>query len=166
MFHLKLEPAMKPIGRYLPSVMATVGLGTALAAGTLLAQLDQPDTFDQHDIRVFKAAACTKDHQPVEALYYIAASRSDLATGKASPSSKLMKEEVDNNWRQIASRLTRDQVMEERYADTYHSVLSGMIPLLQQAVEQKSGVSISVSEVNSRPMDQAKDNDVPVCGSQ
>ena len=164
MFNLEPEPAMKPSGRYVASCVAAVGLGTALAAGTLLAQPDQPDTFDQDDIRVFKAAACTKDHRPVEALYYIAASRSDMARGKASPSSQLMKEEVDNNWRQIASRLTRDEVMEERYADTYHSVLSGMIPLLQQAVDQKSGVSISVSEVNSRPMDQAKDKDVPACG--
>jgi hypothetical protein len=89
-----------------------------------------------------------------------------MARGKASPSSQLMKEEVDHSWRQIASRLTGDQVMNERYADTYHAVLSEMIPRLQQAVEEKSGVSISVSEVNSRPMDQAKDKDVPACGPQ
>ena len=115
---------------------------------------------------MFKAAACTKDHSPVEALYYIAASRSDMAKGKSPPSSKLMKEEVDNNWRHIASRLTRDQVIDEHFADTYHSVLSETIPLLQQAVEKISGVSIHVSEVNSRPMDPVKDNDVPACGPQ
>ncbi|MGQ0810577.1 MAG: hypothetical protein ACT4OO_05055 [Nitrospiraceae bacterium] len=156
---------MKPITRF-ASFVAAVGLGTALAAESLLAQQDQQDTFNQHDIRVFKTAACTKDHRPVEALYYIAASRSDMATGKSSPSSKLMKEEVDDNWRQIASRLTRDQVMDEGFADTYHSVLSETIPLLQQAVEKNSGVSIYVSEVNSRPMDPAKDKDVPSCGPQ
>lgn len=135
-------------------------------AGTVLAQLDQQDTFKEHDIRVFRTAACTKDHQPVEALYYIAASRSDMARGKSSPSSKLMKEEIDHNWRQIASRLTRDQVIKERFAETYHSVLSELIPRLQQAVEEKSGVSILVSEVNSRPMEPAKDKDVPACGPQ
>ena len=75
-----------------------------------------------------------------------------------------MKEQVDNNWRHIASRLTREQVMDERFAETYHSVLSEAIPLLQRAVEETSGVSISVSEVNSRPMDPAKDKSVPVAG--
>ena len=113
MFHLELELAMKPIGTCMISFVATVGLGTALVAGTLLAQPDQPDTFDPDDIRVFKAAACTKDHRPIEALYYIVASRSDMVRGKPSPSSQLMKEEVDGNWRQIASQLTMDQVMEE-----------------------------------------------------
>jgi hypothetical protein len=157
---------MKRIGRHLPSCAAIAGLGITLAAGTLLAQPERPDTYDQHDIRVFKAAACTKDHRPVEALYYIAASRSDLATDKASPSSQLMRDEVDNNWRLIASRLTMDEAMEQRSADTYHALLSEMIPRLQQAVEEKSGVSISVSEVNSRPMDQAKDQDVPACSLQ
>lgn len=157
---------MKPIVRYVVSCIAAIGLVTALAVGTLPAQPDQHETFNQHDIRVFKATACTKDHSPVEALYYIAASRSDMAKGKTPPSSKLMKEEVDNNWRQIASRLTREQVMNERFADTYHSVLSETIPLLQQAVEKNSGVSISVSEVNSRPMDPAKDKDIPACGPQ
>ena len=155
---------MNAIGRYVVSCIAAIGLVTALAVGTLPAQPDQHETFNQHDIRVFKAAACTKDHSPVEALYYIAASRSDMAQGKTPPSSKLMKEEVDNNWRQIASRLTREQVMDERFADTYHLVLSETIPLLQQAVEKHSGVAISVSEVNSRPMDPAKDKDVPACG--
>ncbi len=164
MFHLELEPAMKSISRYLPCCVWAVGLGTLLTAGHLLAQPGQANTFNQQDTRVFKAAACTKDHRPVEALYYIVASRSDLANGKSSPSSQLMKEAVDGNWRQIASRLTMEQVMEERFADTYHALLNEMIPLLQQAVEEKSGVSISVSEVNSRPMDQAKDQDVPACG--
>ncbi len=157
---------MKLMGRYAVSCAAAVGLGTALLTGTLLAEMDQPDTFDHHDLRVFKSAACTKDLRPVEALCYIAASRSDLAKRTPSPSSDLMKEEVDNSWRQIASRLTKDQVMEERFAEIYHAVLSDMIPRLQQAVEEKSGVSISVSEVNSRPMDSAKDQDVTACGQQ
>ncbi|HZN45883.1 MAG TPA: hypothetical protein VFB56_11150 [Nitrospiraceae bacterium] len=160
----KLEAVMKSIGRYVASLVAVVGLGTAFAVGILPAQPDQQDTFNQHDIRVFKTTACTKDHKPVEALYYIAASRSDMARGKSSPSSKLMKEEIDNNWRHIASRLTNDQVMDERFADVYHSVLSETIPLLQRAVEETTGVSISVSEVNSRTMDPAKDKDVPACG--
>lgn len=164
MVHLELDLTMKPIARYVVSCIAAIGLVTALAAGTLPAQQEQHDTFNQHDIRVFKAAACTKDHRPIEALYYIAASRSDMAKGKTPPSSKLMKEEVDNNWRHIASRLTREQVMDERFADTYHSVLSEIIPLLQQAVEKNSGVSIYVSEVNSRPMDPAKDKDILACG--
>ena len=163
---VELEAVMKSIGRYVASLAAVVGLGTALAAGVLSAHPDQQDTFNQHDIRVFKATACTKDHSPVEALYYIAASRSDMARGKTSPSSKLMKEQVDNNWRHIASRLTRDQVMDERFADTYHAVLSETIPLLQRAVEETTGVSISVSEVNSRSMDPAKDKDVPACGPE
>ena len=157
---------MKLIGRYSAFCVAALGLGTTLSAGIVFAQSNQPDTFNQQDIRVFKAMACTKDHRPAEALYYIAASRSDMAAGKSSPSSQLMKTEVDNNWRTIASRLTLDQVMEERFADTYHALLSDMIPPLQKAVEEKSGVSISVSEVNSRPMNQAKDNDVPACGPQ
>lgn len=157
---------MKSIGRYGASCVAAVGLGSALAAGTLLAQPDQHDSFDQNDIRVFKSAACTKDNRPIEALYYIAASRSDMATVKSAPSAKLMKDEVDKNWRQIASRLTREQVMDERFSDTYHAVLSEHIPLLQQAVEDRSDVSISVSEVNSRPMDPAKDKDVPACNPQ
>jgi hypothetical protein len=157
---------MKSIARYVATFLAAVGLETALGAGSLPAQSDQEDTFHPHDVRTFKAAACTKDHKPVEALYYIAASRSDMARGRPSPSSKLMKEEVDHNWREIASRLTRDQVMEERFAETYHSILSDLVPHLQQAVEEKSGVSISVSEVNSRLMDPAKDKDVPACGPQ
>ncbi len=155
---------MKPIAGYLVPFVAAVGLGTAFAAGASAAQPEQHEHFNPHDIRVFRAAACTKDHSPVEALYYIAASRSDMAQGKTPPSSKLMKEEVDNNWRHIASQLTRDQVMDERFADMYHSVLSETIPLLQQAVEKNSGVSIHVSEVNSRPMDPAKDKDMPACG--
>ena len=154
---------MKPIARYVTACVVAIGLGTALTGKTLPAL---QDTFNPHDIRVFKATACTKDHRPVEALYYIAASRSDMAGGTASPSSKLMKEEVDTNWRLIASRLTREQVMDERFAATYHAVLSEIVPRLQQAVEEKSGVSISVSEVNSRPMDPAKDKDVPACGPQ
>ena len=77
----KLEAIMKSIGRYVASLVVVVGLGAALAAGILPAQPDQRDTFNQHDIRVFKAVACTKDHKPVEALYYIAASRSDMARG-------------------------------------------------------------------------------------
>jgi hypothetical protein len=158
---------MKSVGRQAVSfIVVAAGAGTVLAGNTLLTQPDQSDTFHPHDIRTFQTSACTRDHKPVEALYYIAASRSDMARGRPSPSSKLMKEEVDANWRFIASRLTRDQVMEERFAETYHSVLSDLIPHLQQAVEEKSGVSISVSEVNSRLMDPAKDKDVPACGPQ
>lgn len=157
---------MKPIRRCLAFLIAVAGLTSILAPGILLAQAGRQDTFDPRDTRVFKTASCTKDHKPVEALYYIAASRSDLAMGKASPSSELMKEEVEKSWKQIASRLTRDEVMEERFADAYHSILSDSIPLLQQTIEANSGVSISVSEVNSRPMDPAKDKNVPGCGPQ
>jgi hypothetical protein len=152
--------------RYITSSMAVSYLGMALTVGTISAQSNQPDTFHPHDVRVFKTTACTKDGKPVEALYYIAASRSDMAQGKASPSSQLMKEEVGTNWRHIASRLSSEQVMDERFADTYHAVLNELIPRLQQAVEEKSGVSISVSEVNSRLMDRAKDKDVPACGPE
>jgi hypothetical protein len=145
-------------------VFATVVLGSA-TAGTFLTISDE-DVFHQHDNRVFRSTACTRDHRPVEALYYIAASRSDMARGTPSPSSQLMNEEVDKNWRHIASRLTGEQITEERFAGLYHSILSETIPLLQQAVEQSSGVTISISEINSRAMDPAKDKDVPACGSQ
>ena len=80
------------------------------------------DTFDERDTRVFKAVACTKDKKPVEALYYISASRADLSAGKASPSAQLMKDEIENNWQRITSQLTMEQVLEERFSDTYHSV--------------------------------------------
>ena len=128
-----------------------------------VAQSSQRDVFDERDTRVFKAVACTKDSKPVEALYYIVASRSDLSPGKPSPSAQLMKHEVENNWRGIASQLTMEQVIEERFADTYHALLTVMIRHLQQAVKEKSDASISVSEVNSRAMDNANDQDVPAC---
>lgn len=151
--------------RYRPvrsSFLVLVGL-ILTATGTVTAQPTQTDTFDERDTRVFKAVACTKDSKPVEALYYVVASRSDLSAGKPSPSAQLMKDEVDSNWRAIASQLTMEQVIEERFADTYHALLTEMIQRLQQAVEEKTDVSIAVSEVNSRPMDQAKDQDVPAC---
>ncbi len=157
---------MKFMAEYVAACVAAVSLAIAAAAEPLPVQSNQPDAFHQHDIRVFKSTACTKDHRPVEALYYIAASRSDMARGAPSPSSELMKKEVDSNWRQIAGRLTRDEVTEEQFADLYHSILSETIPLLQQAVKRSSGVSILVSEVNSRPMDPAKDKEVPACGAQ
>ena len=138
---------MNSHGRYSVS-LAGISLLTALAAGPVLAQPAPHDTFNPHDTRVFRSVACTQDHRPVEALYYIVASRSDMAGSKSSPSSQLMKEEVDKNWRDIAARLTGDQVMEERFATTYHSILSEHIPRLQQAVEEQSSVSISVTEVN------------------
>ena len=155
---------MKSLTYLIVTCMVVVGWSTQLIVGTFSAHAGQSDIFHPHDVRTFKAAACTKDGKPVEALYYIAASRSDMAQGKASPSSRLMKDEVDMNWRQIAASLTSEQVMDERFADTYHTALSEFVPRLEQAVEEKSGVSISVSEVNSRPMDPAKDKDVPACG--
>lgn len=146
------------------------GIGLVLLSLTWtedgLAQPRKPGTFDERDTRVFKAVACTKDKKPVEALYYIAASRSDLSEGKPSPSSQLMKDEVGSNWQEISSQLTMEQVIEEQYTDTYHTLLTKMIPRLQQAVQDKTGVSIAVTEVNSRPMDQGKDQDVPVCSGQ
>jgi hypothetical protein len=144
--------------------MAVIACSSTLVVATPSAQSAQSDIFHPHDVRVFKAAACTKDGKPLEALYYITASRSDMAGGKASPSSQLMKDQVDMNWRQIAGRLTSEEVLDERFTETYHAVLHDLIPRLQQAVEEKSGVSISVSEVNTRPMDPAKDKDVPACG--
>ncbi|BCA55098.1 hypothetical protein W02_22380 [Nitrospira sp. KM1] len=143
------------------NVSCITGVVIAVAAVAVNVQADQHN-FNLQDIRVFKAAACTKDHSPVEALYFIAASAADIGKGKPSPTSKLMKEEVDNNWRQITSRLTRDEVIEEQFADKYNAVLSEMIPRLQQAVEEKSGVSVYVSEVNSRLMDP-DDQDLPTC---
>ena len=139
---------------------------TLALPGSGSAEPKQSDMFDERDTRVFKAVACTKDKRPVEALYYIAARRADLSAGKASPSAQLMKDEIDNNWQRITSQLTMEQVLEERFSDTYHSVLNDMIPRLQQAIEEKSGVSVAVSEVNSRSMDQAKDQDVPTCSTQ
>ena len=139
---------------------------TLTLPGSGSAEPKQSDMFDERDTRVFKAVACTKDKKPVEALYYIAARRADLSAGKASPSAQLMKDEIDNNWQRITSQLTMEQVLEERFSDTYHSVLNEMIPRLQQAIEEKSGVSVAVSEVNSRSMDQAKDQDVPTCSTQ
>jgi hypothetical protein len=146
--------------------LALLGTGTVLTTERVSAEQKEADIFDERDTRVFKATACTKDKKPVEALYYIMASRSDLAAGTPSPSSQFMKGEVDNNWQQLAARLTLDEIMEERFADTYHALLGEMIPFLQQTVGEKSGVSIAVSEVNSRPMDQAKDQDVPTCRQQ
>ncbi len=152
-------------GRYRSFAAYPILLGLSAAAGTV-ALANQPDVFDERDTRVFKAAGCTKDNQPAEALYYIVASRSDLSAGLPSPSAQLMKDEVEKNWRRITSQLTMEEVTEERFADTYHALLSEMMPRLQQAVEEKSGVSISVSEVNSRRMDRTKDQDVPTCSSQ
>lgn len=141
-------------------VLVSLGL---VWTGTAMAEPQEPDTFDERDTRVFKAMACTKDSKPIEALYYVVASRSDLSAGKPSPSAQLMKDEVENNWRSIVSQLTMEQVIEERFADTYHVLLTKMIHRLQQSVEEKSGVSIAVSEINSRPMDALKDQDVPTC---
>lgn len=146
------------------SILSTL-LGLSWA-GYAMAQPDQANLFDERDTRVFRAVGCTKDNQPAEALYYIVASRSDLAAGIPSPSSQLMKDEVENNWQQIASQLTMEQVTEERFADSYHALLTRMMPRLQQAVKEKSGISIAVSEVNSRPMDRAKDQGVHACSSQ
>jgi hypothetical protein len=152
-------------GRYTAAGITLLFLIFALT-GSGKTQPEQPDTFNERDTRVFKAMACTKDNKPVEALYYIAASRSDLLAGKPSPSAQLVKEEVENNWQRITSQLTMEQVIEERFADTYNTLLSEMSPRLQQAVKEKGGLSIAVSEVNSRSMDQAKDQDVPICRSQ
>jgi hypothetical protein len=74
-----------------------------------------------------------------------------------------MNEEVDHNWAEIAARLTMEDVVEERFAETYNAVLSETIPLLEQAARAKSGVSVFVSEVNSRLMDAAKEKDLPPC---
>jgi hypothetical protein len=154
---------VKPIDRFSMVLLAAVSSAAVFGVGIAVAQAAEKEAFHPHDTRVFKAAACTKDHSPVEALYYIAASRQDMADGKPSPTAALMKEVIDHNWREIASRLTKDEMMEERFAERYHSLLSEMIPLLQQAVKEKGGWSISVSEVNSRPMDATKDKDVPPC---
>ncbi len=162
---LLILPYWSGWGRY-GSVRTTLvllfGLGLVSTAA-VLAEPKEPDIFDERDTRVFKAVACTKDSKPVEALYYVVASRSDLSAGKPSPSAQLMKDEVEDNWRGIASQLTMEQVIEERFADTYHALLTDMIRRLQQAVEEKSDVSIAVSEVNSRAMDKGKDQDVPTC---
>ncbi|MGC3974754.1 MAG: hypothetical protein QM771_10275 [Nitrospira sp.] len=152
-------------------MIAILATALLLILGTLphedaVAQSTQPDVFDERDTRVFKAVGCTQDNKPAEALYYIAASRSDLSSGVPSPSSQLMKDEVEQNWRGITSQLTMAQVTEERFTERYHALLNDMIPRLQRAVEEKSGVSIAVSEVNSRPMDRAKDQDVPICSPQ
>ena len=77
-----------------------------------------------------------------------------------------MKDEVEGNWREITSHLTMEQIIEERFADIYNALLTKIIPHLQRAVEENSDVSIAVSEINSRPMDKAKDQDVPVCTLQ
>jgi hypothetical protein len=61
-----------------------------------------------------------------------------------------MKEEVGHNWGQIASRITNDEVIDGHFANTYNAVLSETIPRLEQAVREKSGVSIFVFEVNKR----------------
>ncbi len=149
-------------GSYPAGVIFLVMLTFALP-GSGRGEPKNPESFDERDTRVFKAVACTKDKKPMEALYYIAASRVDLSAGKPSPSAQLMKEQVEHNWQTILSQLTMEQVLEERFSDTYHRLLNEMIPRLQQAVEEKSGVSVAVSEVNSRSMDQAKDQDVPIC---
>ena len=78
---------------------------------------------------MLKAAAGTKARQVVEALYFIMASRSDRLIEVSSLLWQLMKESAVGNWRQIASRLTMEQVMEERFADTYHALWSETIHL-------------------------------------
>ena len=150
---------MTRAGKTALSIVAIWGL-TLVAA----AQAEAPP-HSPNDLRVFKAVACSKDRSPVEALYYIAANRSDLDKGLASPTSTLMKEEVDSNWRQIAARLTKDEMMEERFTELYNAVLSEYLPQLQQVVKEKSGVSLYVTEVNSRLMN-AKDKDFPACHAQ
>ena len=83
----------------------------------------------------------------MEALHYIiAASRSDMAAGEPSATFQQMKEEVDHNWAEIAARLTKEEMVEERFTETYNAVLSETIPLLEQAVREKNGVSVFVSE--------------------
>jgi hypothetical protein len=154
---------MKAMRSYFIFLVTAASLGAVLGTGAVAAPTDRKTTFHPNDIRVFKAMACTKDHSAVEALYYIAASRSDMATGKPSPTFQLMKEEIDHNWAHIASRLTKDEVIDERLANIYSAVLSETIPLLERAVTEKSDVSIFVSEVNSRVMDAATDKDIPAC---
>jgi hypothetical protein len=154
--------AWGPYDSFATTVVLLFGLGL-VATAPAMAGPQEPDTFDERDTRVFKAVACTKDSKPMEALYYVVASRSDSSAGKPSPSAQLMKDEVENNWRTILSQLTMEQVIEERFADGYHLLLTKMIHRLQQSVEEKSGVSIAVSEINTRPMDSAKDQDVPTC---
>jgi len=139
------------------------GLGVVWIVSTVPAMPADSGTFNESDTRVFKTAACTKDQVPMEALYYIVPSRADIEKGTPSPTAQLMKEEVDRNWALIAAALTKDEVMEERFADRYDAVVSDSIPLLQKAVKDKSGWTIQVTEVNSRPMDAALDANVPSC---
>ena len=58
-------------------------------------------------------------------------------------------------------RASEEQVIEERFADTYHALMTDRIRHLQETIKEKSDVSISVSEVNSRAMDKGKDQDIP-----
>jgi len=162
---VKRELAIKSPVRF-RAVAAGICFASALVTGAVLAQQPSHDTFNPHDTRVFKSVACTKDHRPIEALYYIVASRSDMTSSNSSPSSQLMNEEVDKSWQNIASRLTGEQVTEERFVTTYHSLLSEHILRLQRAVQENSGVSIAVTEVNSRLMDPTKDKGVPSCNPQ
>ena len=56
-------------------LLPVLSVAFAFAADIAVAYAAKNDRFHPNDSRVFKATACTKDHNQVEALYYIAASR-------------------------------------------------------------------------------------------
>lgn len=136
----------------------------AFSAGTALAQPDESDIFREDDSRRITAYACTQDAQPVEGRFYLATSFSDAERlNKTIPSAELQ-QSLDSMWREILHGLTYKDIFAPERAKSAHEFMSKYVDALERKTEEETGISLSIYQIESRPLDPLTEPEAPSCG--
>lgn len=135
----------------------------ALCGSTSFAQEDQPDIFREQDAREIRALACTRDSRPVEGKLYAVTSFSDAQRLNKAIGDAELQDTLDKLWHEALLRLSFNDIFAPERSKVSHNVMSKLVDDLEKKTEEETGISLSIYQIESRPMDTLTERDAPSC---
>jgi hypothetical protein len=133
------------------------------SAGAALAQPDESDVFREQDSRKITTHACTRDAKPVEGVFYLVTSFSDAQRLNKTILDSELQQALGTLWHKVLDRLTERDVFEPARTKFTHDIISKQVDTLEKTVENETGISLSIYQVESRPMDPKTEPAAPSC---
>ena len=148
----------------LRNIFGLAAAALAFSAGTALAQPDESDIFREDDSRRITAYACTRDSHPVEGRLYLVTSFSDAQRLNKTIASAELQQSLDGMWREILHGLTYKDIFAPERAKFAHEFMSKYVDALEKKIEEETGISLSIYQIESRPLDPLTELEAPSCG--
>jgi hypothetical protein len=147
----------------LPKLSCLAAAALVFGATTVFAQLNESDIFREEDARRFYAFGCSKDSKPIEGKFSIVTSFSDAQRLNKMMDDTVLRRSLGDMWGDILRRLSYKDIFDPERSKTSHDIMGRYVDATEKRVEHETGISLSIYQIESRPMDPLTEPDAPSC---